>query len=361
MLTAGFLYTCALFLAGLAFGSFLNVCITRIPRDESVVRPGSHCRACGAPIRWWHNVPVLGFLVLRGRCRDCGSPISLRYPAVEVLTAVVFAACYPWFGLTWMTLKFCVFGFLLVGLIFMDAETGLLPHEFTYPGIVLGLAFAWVAPGDSSGTWLLLLLFQKHVENVRALALLDSAAGALVGAAFFYFAWAVYWLVRKRHGLGFGDVALIAMTGAFLGLKLNLVVLVCGPILTLMYAIVLLIREAVRPRPTVPTDEGLAASTVSTETLAHGREVVASAQPESPQAAAPQQTATMGDADAAPDYEEEPPFLQRELPFGVFLGICALGTIFFGEAAWAWYLGRFHSSVLAMVQSYEGAHLRVRH
>ena len=309
-------FECALFVAGLVFGSFLNVCIARIPRDESVVRPRSHCRTCGAPIRWWHNLPVLSFLLLRGRCRDCGSPISLRYPVVELLTGVIFAACYLWFGPSWTTLKFCVLGFLLIGLIFMDAETGLLPHEFTYPGIVLGLAFAWVAPGDAGGTWLLLAAFHRHVVSVRALSLLDSTLGALVGAAFFYVAWALYYLVRKRHGLGFGDIALIAMTGAFLGLKLNLVVIFCGPILTLIYVIGLLAYETIRPRVGSATDS-------------------ASAQGE------PGDAATESAA---------PAFLQRELPFGVFLGTSALATIFFGEAASACYLGQFHTTVLSSLQ-----------
>ena len=330
--------TCALFVAGLIFGSFLNVCISRIPRDESIVRPGSHCRACGAPIRWWHNIPVLSFLLLRGRCHDCGSPIPFRYPAVELLTAVVFAACYQWFGLSWMTLKFCVFGFLLVGLIFMDAETGLLPHEFTYPGVVLGLAFSWIAPGDFSGTWLLLLLFQRHIESVRMLALLDSTAGALVGAAFFYFTWAVYWLLRKRHGLGFGDIALIAMCGAFLGLKLNLVVIVCGPILTVLYVFVMLAREAVRPRP-------------MTEARARDAAELVAAAPDRDVGHAPaiQEARTAAEAAGDAVLDEPPPLLQRELPFGVFLGICALLTIFFGEAVWAWYLGKFHRSVLGVL------------
>ncbi len=290
-------YECALFVAGLAFGSFLNVCITRIPNDESIVRPPSHCRECGRPLRWRDNIPVFSFLWLRGRCRQCGSRIPFRYLAVELLTAVFFVACFARFGLTWPTLKFCVFGFLLIGLIFMDAETGLLPHEFTYPGIVLGLVFSWIAPGDSAGTWLLLLAFHTHIASVRALSLLDSVIGAFVGAGFFYIAWALYYLTRKRHGLGFGDIALMAMSGAFLGLKLNLFVIVCGPIVTLGYILALLAWEAFRP--------GSRASAPGAEA------------------------------------DNEPSFLQRELPFGVFLGACSLAAIFVGEASWACYLKGF--------------------
>ncbi len=291
-------YECALFVAGLAFGSFLNVCITRIPREESIIRPPSHCRECGKPVRWRDNIPVLSFVMLRGRCRECGSRIPYRYLAVELLTASIFAACYARFGPTWLTLKFCVFAFLLIGLIFMDAETGLLPHEFTYPGMVLGLAFAWIVPGDPAGTRLLLLAFHKHIENLRALSLLDSVVGAIVGAGFFYAAWALYYLTRKRHGLGFGDISLMAMSGAFLGLKLAVFVIVCGPVLTLVYILVLLVWETFRRRLTRNA----------------GRDTKSS---------------------------DETPFLQRELPFGVFLGICSLVAIFFGEAGWAWYLRGF--------------------
>src|ERR1044071_8498380 len=96
-----------LFAAGLAFGSFLNVCITRIPRDESIMRPGSHCRECGERIVWYDNIPLLSFVLLRARCRECCARIPFRYPAVELLTGLVFAACYSWYDPTWLTLKYC--------------------------------------------------------------------------------------------------------------------------------------------------------------------------------------------------------------------------------------------------------------
>ena len=203
-------------LAGLAFGSFLNVCISRIPNDLSVVSPASRCPHCGTPIRWYHNVPVSSYLLLKGRCADCREPISRRYPVVELLTAALFLACFWKFGFTLALLKFAVFSFLLVGLIFMDAETGLLPREFTYTGIVLGLGFAWLVPGDSSGTVLLMRIAGVRAEfSSRTLGTVDGLVAATVGAAFFYVLWGVYYLVRKRHGLGFGDIALIAMCGCF--------------------------------------------------------------------------------------------------------------------------------------------------
>lgn len=289
---------CVLFVAGVAFGSFLNVCISRIPRDESVVAPRSHCPTCNAPVRWYDNLPVASWLVLRGRCRDCGGRIPWRYPAVELLTGILFAACYAWFGLTWLTLKFCVFSFLIVGLIFMDAETGLLPREFTYPGIGLGLAFAWIAPADSTGTQFLLSVYNAHVESVQRLSLLDSALAAAVGAGFLYVAWGLYYLVRKKHGLGFGDIALMAMSGAFLGLRLTLFVIFTAPLLGVLFAILLVAREAVGSN---------SSARLEGEENAHAVGA----------------------------------FLSREIPFGVFLGTCSLAAMFFGQSAWEWYLGRF--------------------
>jgi leader peptidase (prepilin peptidase)/N-methyltransferase len=288
------LLECALFAAGLIFGSFLNVCISRIPRDQSIVSPPSHCPACGAAVRWYHNIPLLGWLLLGGRCRDCGRRISFRYITVELLTALLFLACYLWFGWTWLTLKLCVFVFLVIGLIFMDAETGLLPREFTYLGIVLGLGFSWIAPTDTGGTEFLLRLFDCHMNSAHALWLLDAGLGALAGAGFFYLAWALFYLVRKKHGLGFGDIALMAMSGAFLGLKPVLLVIFAAPLLGVLYGVVLVLRE------------GFAES----------------AQPKE-------------------NVMEHQPFLAREIPFGVLLGGCSLMAIFLGRGIWNWYLGMF--------------------
>jgi len=285
------LYECALFLAGLAFGSFLNVCISRIPQDESIVRPRSRCPGCKAPIRWYDNIPLLSYFLLLGRCRDCGLRISARYPSVELLTGLAFVACYARFGVTGTTLKFCVFCFLLIGLIFMDAETGLLPREFTYTGIVLGLAFSWFVPVDAGGTSFLLYIYGKDVHNPRWLSPLDSLLGALIGAGFFYLVWALYYLVRKKHGIGFGDVALMGMAGAFLGLKLVVLVMMAAPLCGVLYVTAVLLSE----------------------TLAPSRR---------------------------PDADDRP-ILQREMPFGVFLGGCSLAVVFFGESVWRWYMGLF--------------------
>jgi leader peptidase (prepilin peptidase)/N-methyltransferase len=207
---------------------------------------------------------------------------------VELLLALLFTACFSCFGMGWLTVKLCIFCFLVVGLIFMDAETNLLPREFTYTGIALGLAFSLFVATDPGATQLLARVYGWNLSESQ-LAFLNSLLGALVGASFFYLAWALYYLVRKRHGLGFGDIALMAMSGAFLGLKLTVFVLFTAPVLGALYAITLLVRSA-RPKSAVT----------------------------------PRKT-----------------FLQGEFPFGVFLGVSSLVAVFFGDKVWRWYLGFF--------------------
>ena len=135
----------AIFALGLAFGSFLNVCIYRMPRDLSVVSPGSACPNCKHALRFYDNIPLLSWLILRGKCRDCRAPISPRYFVIELLVGIIFLACYAHFGLTLVMLKYCVFGFLVLGLIFTDAETFLLPDKLTLTGLALGIAFSLFA------------------------------------------------------------------------------------------------------------------------------------------------------------------------------------------------------------------------
>ena len=139
-------FASSIFLFGLAFGSFLNVCIYRLPRGLSVVAPRSACPKCKQPIAFYDNLPVLSWLILGGRCRHCKTKITPRYLLIELLTGLLFLACYWYFGLTLATLKYCVFGFLLLGLIFTDAETKLLPDKMTLPGLALGLVFSLLVP-----------------------------------------------------------------------------------------------------------------------------------------------------------------------------------------------------------------------
>jgi leader peptidase (prepilin peptidase) / N-methyltransferase len=215
----------ATFVLGLAFGSFLNVCIYRLPLDLSVVTPRSACPGCKQPIAFYDNLPVLSWLILRGRCRHCKARISARYLLIEVLTGVLFLGCYTYFGFTLATLKYCVFGFLLLGLIFTDAETKLLPDKLTLPGLAFGLIFSLLVPvHDMASQFLpgvLNLPFSADLAS-RMFSLLDSLLGAALGASFIYGAGAAYLRWRGTEGMGFGDVKLMAMVGAFLGMKLTI-------------------------------------------------------------------------------------------------------------------------------------------
>ena len=213
-----------MFVLGLAFGSFLNVCIYRLPLGLSVITPRSACPRCKQPIAFYDNMPVLSWLILRGRCRHCDTRISPRYLMIELLTGVMFLTCFWYFGFTLSTLKYCTFAFLLLGLIFTDAETKLLPDKMTLPGLALGLVFSLIVPVNDLASQFLpgmvSLPFSGDVA-ARILSLLDSVLGAAVGASFIYGAGAAYLRWRGTEGMGFGDVKLMAMVGAFLGIKLT--------------------------------------------------------------------------------------------------------------------------------------------
>ena len=222
----------ASFALGLAFGSFLNVCIYRLPREISVVHPRSSCPNCKQPIAFYDNVPILSWLLLRGRCRHCQAPISPRYLVIELLTGLLFLACYGHFGATLASLKYCTLGYLLLGLIFTDAETQLLPDEMTLSGLGLGLLFSTIVPVNDLVSQILpgLVSLPGADSSWRILSALDSLTGAVVGASFIYGAGAIYLRARGVEGMGFGDVKLMAMVGAFLGTRLTIFTIFAGSI-----------------------------------------------------------------------------------------------------------------------------------
>jgi leader peptidase (prepilin peptidase)/N-methyltransferase len=234
------LFASAIFLFGLAFGSFLNVCIYRLPRGLSVVKPRSACPTCKHPIAFYDNLPVLSWFVLGGRCRQCKEKISPRYWMIESLTGLLFLACYWYFGLTLSTLKYCTFAFLVLGLIFTDAETKLLPDKLTLPGLALGVVFSLLVPVNDLASQFLpgmvSLPFSGDV-SLRLVSLLDSLLGAALGASFIYGAGAIYLRWRGTEGMGFGDVKLMAMVGAFLGMKLTIFTIFTGSLAGSMFGL----------------------------------------------------------------------------------------------------------------------------
>jgi leader peptidase (prepilin peptidase)/N-methyltransferase len=207
-------------------GSFLNVCIYRMPRDLSVVSPRSFCPACEHPVAWYDNIPILSFVVLRGRCRHCAGPISRRYPLVEALTAALFFGIVLMRGPSLLSLKLCVFCALIVGLVFSDLEERILPDEFTLGGVALGLLFAVTVPFQ--GTFLSLFL---HHWGHRWLSRAESVVSAAVPALLMWGLGALYQKLRHKEGLGLGDVKMVAMIGAFLGLQPAILAVMVGSLL----------------------------------------------------------------------------------------------------------------------------------
>jgi leader peptidase (prepilin peptidase)/N-methyltransferase len=215
--------------AGLLIGSFLNVCIYRMPRDLSVVRPRSFCPACEHPIAWYDNVPVFSYFLLGRRCRHCGQPIPARYPIVEILTAVLFFAIVNALGPTAVAAKLCLLVALLVGLTFADLEERTLPDEFTLGGTAVALVLAWFVPVDDLIAHLLLpALGIRPAEAWMSVA--ESALGAALPSGFLWLGGLLFEKIRHKEGLGLGDVKMIAMIGAFLGLRATLLTLVLGSI-----------------------------------------------------------------------------------------------------------------------------------
>lgn len=214
-------------LFGLLIGSFLNVCIHRWPRNRSVVKPRSHCVRCRKGIAWYDNIPLLSYLILGGKCRNCGARISLRYPLVEFLTGMLFFYAVSTLGPTVAAMKMCVFCAIAVALMFCDLEKRILPDEFTMGGAVIGLVFAGFVPvPDDTAKMLLWIAGVELPAWARSAA--ESAMGALLPAFFLWFGGWVYYKVRHRDGLGFGDVKLVAMVGSFLGLRGALLTLILG-------------------------------------------------------------------------------------------------------------------------------------
>jgi leader peptidase (prepilin peptidase)/N-methyltransferase len=193
---------------GAIVGSFLNVCIHRLPRQTSIVSPGSACPSCGHSLAWYDNIPILSYALLGGRCRACGAGIAVRYPIVEAVTALLFGLCWWQFGPGVLFVSRVLFASALVALFAIDLEHHLLPNVITLPGIVVGFAFSLLGPPG----WF------------------DSLVGILVGGGILFAIAELYYRARHEEGLGMGDVKMLAMIGAFLGWKLAIVTLMMASV-----------------------------------------------------------------------------------------------------------------------------------
>lgn len=268
-------YVVVAFILGLLFGSFLNVCIVRLPQRESVIHPRSRCPQCGAGIRWYDNIPVISWLLLRGRCRDCKQPISLRYPLVELAVGFWFAAVVlhcvavsssgiyaqlssEWYAsLILMGIGIAILGFLLIGLMVMDWKTQLLPNAFTLWGIFIGFMLVCVRAYFLSPNEAQVLLPPQHIELTSPGSVNDQGNVFLTGPEHLIFGriaaicaaalvlliirW-LYKALRHREGMGLGDVKLLAMIAAFLGFWPAVLSLFFGVLSASVYAAILLLR-----------------------------------------------------------------------------------------------------------------------
>lgn len=224
------------FMFGLLIGSFLNVCIYRMPRDISVVTPRSHCPECEKTITWRDNIPLLSYILLKGRCRYCDARIPWRYPIVEFLTGLVFAVSIGAFGVSAIGAKYGLFGALLIALVFSDFETRILPDEFTLGGTVAGVAFSWFVPLVPGLAFFLV----RNADDRRILSLVESLLGALLCSGVLWATAEFYYRIRQREGLGLGDVKMMAMVGAFLGLQGALLTLIVGSILGAVVGLIMI-------------------------------------------------------------------------------------------------------------------------
>lgn len=215
---------------GLLVGSFLNVCIHRLPLGQSVVRPRSHCPACGNPIAWHDNIPLCSFLWLRGRCRNCSQPISVRYPLVEVLNAAAYGLIVMRFGAGPESWKTALFASMMLILFFTDLVHFILPNQVTRGGLVAGIAFSSFVPMRQGLADLVYSLLGAY-PGERLISLTESLLGAALFGVVLLMIGELFYRIRGIEGLGRGDVKLVAMIAAFQGTSVTLLVLLGGSLL----------------------------------------------------------------------------------------------------------------------------------
>lgn len=295
---------------GLIFGSFLNVCIYRLPRGLSVVSPRSACPECHVPIAGFDNIPVLSWLILGGRCRHCRTRINPRYAVVELTCGLLFLLSYLRMGLSVEAAKGCVLSFLFLGLTFTDAETHLLPDVMTLPGLGVALLFSLfsLVPGPAYQ------LFPIHFRNASSVlqvdiqlglrSLANSAMGAAIGSGLLYAVGRIYLKLRNVEGIGFGDVKLMAMAGAFLGPVLTLFVLCIASLLGGAYGVFVLLTVFWKRLARYRVRPGVQAASRAWQAAGIAMRGV-------------------------------------EIPFGVFLSIVSIVTWFYGAHMIGAYLGLF--------------------
>lgn len=271
------------FVLGACFGSFLNVVIYRIPNELSLLH-SSKCPSCEKQIRFYHNIPIFGWLMLRGKCANCDGVISIRYPAVELLTALVFCLVYWQVGITPYLPLALIFSAAIIALIFIDADHMILPNVITYPmfviAVIVRIAYPLIFEGNyfSDTTYAPIVYLSDWPAWAASFA--GALFGALIGGGSLWLVGAVWKLLRGVEAMGLGDVKLLFGIGAFLGWRLTILTIFVGAFTGALAGIVVVMKQ-----------------------------------------------------------EEKD--LQAQIPFGIFLGIGAIFAMVFGERVINWYLGMF--------------------
>lgn len=230
-----------LFFFGACFGSFANVVIYRMPKDESIVRPRSHCQQCKKNVAWYDNIPMLSWLLLRGKCRHCGVSFSFRYFFVELLTATLFALSFYFLGFSWTLLEALIFIFALVCCTFIDFDHMILPDEFTLSGIIIGLIGAALNPERE---------------------FLDALLGVVMGGGFLWAMAYFYFVFTGQDGMGGGDIKLLAWIGAVLGWKAVPFVIMASAIIGSVVGLTLARRKKTGLKTSIPFGPYLALGAV---------------------------------------------------------------------------------------------------
>ena len=217
------------FVLGTIFGSFLNVCIVRMPEEKSIIRPPSHCVSCKRPIAWHDNIPLVSFIILRGRCRYCNAKISIRYFIVEVFTGIVFLGFYLYFGLQWILIPYLIFICGLIIATFVDIKHRIIPDEISIGGIVIGIVLSAAIPS-------------LHDTSSILFSVGRSLLGVVVGGGSIYIMGMIGDFVFKKETMGGGDVKLLGMIGAFLGWQAAILTFFIAPVFGAIVGIVVKIR-----------------------------------------------------------------------------------------------------------------------
>ena len=235
------LFAAFFFLFGLIIGSFLNVCITRIPAGVSIVSPGSRCPQCKTPIKPYDNVPVLGWLWLGGKCRSCKLPISPMYPLIELTTGLLFVGCFFRFGWGFETGKWIVFSCLLVVLAITDVRERILPDVVNWPGFAAGMLFSLFVPVNDGSGYVFGVRILHRALSETAISVLDATLGAAFGGMFLWGVATLYRAVRGREGMGLGDVKMMIFIGAFVGLRGTFLTILLGTFLGSILGILIIL------------------------------------------------------------------------------------------------------------------------